>query len=62
MTKNSAAINNNYIYLDFLHLKLLDLITLVNDYHVDNNLKAILVYVNIGSIVNKRPKQELDFL
>ena len=30
------------------------LISLVNDNHVDNNLKEILVYVCFGSIVNVR--------
>ena len=32
------------------------LISLVNDNHVDNKLKDILVYVYLGSIVNNRPK------
>ena len=34
------------------------LISLVNDNHVDNNLKEILVYVYFGSIVNNQPKNE----
>ena len=32
------------------------LILLVNDNHVDNNLKEILVYVYFGSIVNNLPQ------
>ena len=32
------------------------LIPLVNDNHVDNNLKEILVYVYYGSNVNNRPE------
>ena len=43
--KNSMAINNRY--LD----------SLVNDNHVDNNLKEILMYVYYGSIVNNPPKK-----
>ena len=37
-----------------------DLISLVNDNHVDNNLKECLVYVHVyfGSIVNTLPKHE----
>ena len=47
VAKNSVAINNRY--LD----------SLVNINHVNNNLKDILVYVYIGSIVNNRSKNEL---
>ena len=50
--KNCAAINN--YYLDFLQMPGLN--SLVNDNHIANNLKEILVYVNLGSIVNNRPK------
>ena len=32
------------------------LISLVNDIHVDNNFKGILLYLYLGSIVNYRPK------
>ena len=41
-------------YLDFEETR--GLISLINDNHVDNNIKEILVYVNLGSIVNNRPK------
>ena len=34
------------------------LISLVNDNHIDNNLKEILVYVYLGSIVNNQPKNK----
>ena len=34
---------------------------MVNDNHVDNNLKEIFVYVNFGSIVNNRPKNWPSF-
>ena len=47
--KNSAAINN--LYPDFVQTR--NLISMVNDNHVDTNLKDILVYVYYGSIVNK---------
>ena len=47
--KNSAAINNRF--LDFIQTR--GLIPLVNDNHVDNNLKEILMYVYFCSIVNK---------
>ena len=50
--KNSAALN--YPYLDFVDTR--GLISLVNDNHVDNNLKESLMYVYLGSIVNNRPK------
>ena len=50
--KNSAAINNRYLH--FVQKR--DLLSLVNDDHVDNNLKEILVYVYFGSIVISRPK------
>ena len=33
-----------------------DLISLVNDNHVDNNLRENLVYAYSGSIANNRPK------
>ena len=46
----SAAINNRY--LAFVQMR--GLISLVNDYHVDNNAKKILVYIDYGSIVNNR--------
>ena len=42
--KNSAAINNRH--LDFAQTR--DLISLVNDNHVDNNHKENLVYVCYG--------------
>ena len=41
-------------YLDFVQTR--GLILLVNDNHVNNNLKAILVHVYYSSIVNNRPK------
>ena len=50
--KNSAAIINRY--LDFVQKR--GLISLVNDYHVDNSLKESLVYKYFGSIVNNRSK------
>ena len=50
--KNSAAIDNRY--LDFVQTR--SLISLVNDNHVDNNLKDILGYVYFGSIVTNRHK------
>ena len=50
--KNSAAINNRD--LDFVQTR--GLISVVNDSHVDNSLKEILVYVYNGSIVNNRLK------
>ena len=34
------------------------LISLVNDNHMDNNLKEILMYLYYGSIVNNRPKKQ----
>ena len=34
------------------------MISLVNDNHMDNNLKEILVYVYLGSIVNNEPKHD----
>ena len=48
--KNSAALSNHS--LDFVQTR--DLTSLVNDNHVANNLKEILVYVYFGSIVNNR--------
>ena len=51
--KNSMAIGNHY--LDFLQM--CSLISLVNDNHVDNNLKEILLFVYYGLIVNSRPKK-----
>ena len=50
--KNGAAKNNRY--LDFVQMR--GLISLVNDNHVDNNFKEILVYIYLGSIVINRPK------
>ena len=50
----SAAINNHY--LDFVQTR--GLISLVNDNHVDNNLKEILVHAYFGSTVNNRSKGE----
>ena len=47
--KNIAAINNRH--LDFVQTG--SLISLVNDNHVDNKPKEVLVF---GSIVNKLPK------
>ena len=35
------------------------LITLVNDNHMDNYLKEILVFVYYGLIVNNRPKTDV---
>ena len=52
MDKNSAAINNRY--LDFVQTR--GLFSLVNDIHVDTNLKEILLYVYFGSILNNRSK------
>ena len=52
--KNGATINNRY--LDFVQTR--GLISLVNDYHVDKDLKEILVHVYFGSIVNNRLKRE----
>ena len=49
----SAVFNNHY--LDFVQTR--GLISLVNENHVDNNLKEILVYVYSGWIVNNRPKK-----
>ena len=46
----------NYHYLDFVQT--LGLISLVNDNHVDNKLKKILVYVYYGSTVNNRAKKQ----
>ena len=43
--KNGLAINN--CYLD----------SLVNDIHMDNNLKKILVHIYFCSIVNNQPKR-----
>ena len=40
----------NNLYLDSVQTRAL--MSLVNDNHVDNNLKEILVYVYLGSIVN----------
>ena len=54
--KNSTAINNRNI--DFVQT--CGLISLVNDNHVDNDLKEILVYIYYGSIVNNR-SQNLSF-
>ena len=39
-------------YLDFVQMPVL--ISLVNGYHVDNNLGEILVYIYFGSIVTKK--------
>ena len=52
--KNRTAINSRY--QNFLQTR--SLISLVNDNHVDNNLKEILVCVYLGSIVNNRPNNE----
>ena len=38
-------------------LQLCSLISLVNDNHVDNNLKEILLFVYYGLIVNSQPKK-----
>ena len=46
------AINNRY--LDFVQMH--GLISLVNNNHIDNNLKEILVYVYFGLIVSNQPK------
>ena len=51
--KNSSAVNNRY--LDFVQTR--GWISLVNDNHVDNNLKEMLAFVYYGSIVNNRPKK-----
>ena len=47
-------VSKNNRYLDFVQTR--DLISLVNDNHVDNKLMEGLVYVYFGSIVKKRPK------
>ena len=52
--KNSAAIKKRY--LDFVQTR--GLISLVNDNHVDNSVKEILIYVYkmyLDSIANNRP-------
>ena len=54
--KISAAINN--LHLDFVQTR--GLILLVNDNHVNNKLKEILVYVYLGSIVSNQPKMAED--
>ena len=46
--KTSAVINNHYLDL------------LVNDNHVDNNLKEKLVYVYFGSIVNNQARKYIS--
>ena len=53
--KNSAAINKGY--LDFIQMY--GLTSLVNDNHMDKNLKVVLVYVYFGMIVNNRPKKHI---
>ena len=50
---NSAAINNRY--LDFVQMR--GLISMINNDHVDNNLKERLVYVYNGAIVKNRPQK-----
>ena len=52
--KNSMSINNRY--LDFVQMHCL--ISLVNDNHIANNLKGILVHVYFGSIVNNPPQNQ----
>ena len=61
--KHSVAINNRY--LNFVKTR--DLISLVNNYHVDNNLKEILEYVYLGSVNPKtsyrwHSQYEKDFI
>ena len=51
-SENSAAINNRY--LSFVQMR--GLILLVNDNHVDNNLKEILEYLYLGPNENSRSK------
>ena len=46
----------NNRYLDFLQM--CSLISLVNNNHMDNNLKEMLVYLQFGSIVNNWPKKQ----
>ena len=53
--KNSAAINNSY--MDFVQTR--GLILLVNDNHVDNHLKEILLYVNFDPIVFSRLQNDI---
>ena len=36
-----------------------DLILFVNDNHIDNNLKEILVYIYFGSVANNQSKNRL---
>ena len=48
-----VAINDGY--LDFVQTH--GLISLVNDNHMDNNLKEILAYVYHGSVVNNQSKK-----
>ena len=50
--KKSPATNNRY--LDFVQMH--DLISLVNDNHVDNSLKDIFGNLYYGSIVNNQLK------
>ena len=44
----------NYRYLDLVQT--CGLISLVNDYHVDNSIKKNLIYVYFGSILNNLSK------
>ena len=48
------AIYINKRYLDYIQTY--DLISLVNNNHVDNNLKEILLYVYVSFFVNNLPK------
>ena len=50
--KNSAALNNRYP--DYVQKR--GMISLVNENHVGNKIKELLVYVYSGSFVNNRPK------
>ena len=50
-----AAINNRY--MDFILTR--GLIPLVNDNHLNNYLTEILVSEYLGSIVDKRPKNDM---
>ena len=53
----TAAINNRY--LDFVQTP--GSISLVNDNHVDNNIKEMLVYASFSSIVNNRSKTFITY-
>ena len=56
--KNSMAISNRY--LDFVQTH--GLISLVNDYHVDNKVREILVNVYYWSILTIEQKRRFDII